>query len=211
MFKSFVCWSVARCYCGMGKRKLDRRSLTPRRRRRRRTENYSSEDDSSGPFMFHLRAVLSSELGILAVLAFWGAPAISIQLCAAVQKHMIWDRRRIIAAYESSAGHRAITRHFARLGYPCAAFEIQFDPVLDFASPAGFATSIALALCLKLGVFFSAGPTCSSMVFLCMKQTLRFWAAPEGNPFCPSVANGNIIHAKMVLLLYSAQALVFIT
>ncbi len=145
---------------------------------------------------------LPPDLCFLSILAFWGCPAIAIQLCAAVMKHMDFNNRKLHDAYESFAGLKAITRQFLILGYSCCAFDILDHPTLAFTTPVGFALSIASALPMKPGGFFQAGPTCSSMIFLCTKQTGRTWATPDGNPNCPSAVNGDTIHARMVILLY---------
>ena len=142
------------------------------------------------------------------------APLVLFQMLWFVQQSMTGMHVPInlqFADYFMGVGH--LKAHFESRGYPSVGYEILSDPInQDACSVQGFLTMLVYALRLRDGCkqngieLFRAlshwGTVCSSWIFVSMGSTGRSKDRPEGNQSVPSVRKGNIMVARMFLVLW---------
>ena len=108
---------------------------------------------------------------------------------------------------ELFAGKMSVTRGEWAEGRTAVPFEINLDANnMDILSSSGFANAVFQICNLKPGSGCLAAPVCSSWVFMSRGTTLRTKARPLGRSDNEGVINGNIMTARVLILMLLASA-----
>ena len=108
-----------------------------------------------------------------------------------------WD----LDGVEYFSGVQSIVRGFNNKGYHVVPYDIELDPGMDMTSSLGFAHAVALALRVRPGGFVHFAPPCSSFVWVNRYTSGRSKAQALGDPSVKSVADGNLIVVRCMLLV----------
>ena len=111
------------------------------------------------------------------------------------------------------SGVGEINASFQRRGLASLPFDVIHDPVYqDMTGTWGFITAIEWARRLKWFAFAPFGTVCSSWVWVCRSTSGRTPLRPLGDSGCHSVAQGNLMVARMMFLymIIAAKKICFI-
>ena len=103
------------------------------------------------------------------------------------------------------SGAEAISNGLRQQGLYVVSYDIKKGPMFDINSTAGFVLALLLTLRVKPGGFVWFAPLCSSWVWMCRNTTGRTPVFPEGRFLVPSVRYGNVMCARVLLLLWIAE------
>ncbi len=144
---------------------------------------------------------------VLRSLLLMGAPLLLRLVCMSVMQTPGLDNRPELDSTEFFAGKKAITLGYRSLGFAAASFELQDDQLWeDFLSPRGFAHAITLVLKTRWGGALWGAPVCSTLVWINRATSRRSALRPLGDETRPSVAQGNMMIYRMVVLIIIANA-----
>jgi len=105
-------------------------------------------------------------------------------------------------AVEYFAGRAAVTRALQAIGFQAVPYDVSYAMNgQNILSDKGFALALQLALRLKWGGFCMLAPVCSSWVWMSRAATKRSATEPMGDTTVRCVAEGNLMLARVVLLL----------
>lgn len=147
---------------------------------------------------------------ILSGLRCMGAPAvISLLVNAIFAMPLQWGPTHELGHLELFAGDCSVTKGEFKEGRTNSiALDIRHNPeTMDLATPVGFLTACYHATCLRVGGGLLAAPVCSSFVFMSSGTSRRSMAQPLGEVKYPSVALGNLLCARTLVVLLIAASL----
>ena len=98
------------------------------------------------------------------------------------------------------AGQARITRWAMMAGLNAIAMDKTYGDHMDILTPKGLALIILMILRIKENGLVTAGPQCSSWVWICRKVTQRSKQNPLGNTANASVRDGNHMNKSMALI-----------
>lgn len=108
---------------------------------------------------------------------------------------------------ELFAGKMSVTKGEWAEGRRAVPFEIKLDANnMDILSSAGFANAMFQICNLKPGSGCLSAPVCSSWVFMSRGTTCRTKARPLGRSDNEGVHNGNVMTARVLILMLLASA-----
>lgn len=148
---------------------------------------------------------------ILAGLRCMKAPAVIAMLVNAIfaMPSLQWGPSHEISHLELFAGECSVTRgEFQEGRTDSIALDITHDPVtMDLTTPTGFLTACYHATCLRVGAGLLAAPVCSSFVYMSSGTSQRSHAQPLGQTKYPSVAQGNLLASRTLVIILIAASL----
>ena len=109
---------------------------------------------------------------------------------------------------EFFAGDCEVSKAILEEGLNVVAYDIRFDGVfMDILSDLGFLNALLMALFTSWGASSFLAIVCSTWINLNVGTSGRSQATPLGNQFYPSVAQGNKMVSRCVILLFILHAL----
>ena len=110
------------------------------------------------------------------------------------------------AEYFSGVGH--VGGSFVERGYMAALYDIdRSGDFEDLTKPEGFLTAVTTTIKCKPGALAHWATVCSSWVWVCRATTKRSLLNPHGDTRHAFVAEGNVMVARMVVLILVGLAL----
>jgi hypothetical protein len=107
---------------------------------------------------------------------------------------------RDLAVVDLFAGWAGIAYVFVALGFRARAFDRNKCSDQDFCTKAGYAVAIFFVLRLKEGGLLTAGPQCSTWIFIALGHTKRN-VNIEGDTTRADVREGNLANARLAVLI----------
>lgn len=148
---------------------------------------------------------------ILSGLRMLKAPAVIALLVNSLfsMPSLKWGPQYEIEHLELFAGDCSVTRgEFEEGRTSSIAMDVAHDPTnMDMLTSSGFVAACYHATCIRPGGGLLAAPVCSSFVFMNSGTSGRSQSRPLGREEFQSVANGNILCARTLVILWICAAL----
>ena len=137
-------------------------------------------------------------------LRIMGAPKQLLQLVLLIGISERLDVHACVDSLETFAGKKEVTKAFSRAGAVAVDFELdRGDDILD---DDGFILAVLMTMKLRAGGAALSAPVCSTWVWINRATSKRSTTSPLGDVSVPSVKAGNIMVARVILLLMICHA-----